>query len=39
VVAEKIVELSTIGKGKKKAVPARAQVYAAMDEPVSSILC
>jgi hypothetical protein len=37
--AEKGVESSTVGKGKRKAVPARAKVYAAMDEPVSSILC
>jgi hypothetical protein len=37
--AEKGVESSTVGKGKKKAAPARAKVYTAMDEPVSSILC
>jgi hypothetical protein len=37
--AEKSVELSTVGKGKRKAAPTRAKVYAAMDEAVSSILC
>jgi hypothetical protein len=35
--AEKAVELSTIGKGKRKAAPARAKVYATMDEPVSDL--
>jgi hypothetical protein len=33
-VAEVVVELSTVGKGKGKAVPARAKVYAAVDGPV-----
>jgi hypothetical protein len=37
--AEKGVELSTVGKGKRKAAPARAKVYAEMDEPVSTIIC
>jgi hypothetical protein len=37
--AEKAVESSTVGKGKRKAAPARAKVYAPMDEPVSSITC
>jgi hypothetical protein len=37
--AEKAVESSTIGKGKRKAAPARAKVYAAMDEPVSGLQC
>jgi hypothetical protein len=39
VAAEKGVESSTVGKGKRKVAPARAKVYAAMDELVSSILC
>jgi hypothetical protein len=34
-VAEKAVESLTIGKGKRKAAPARAKVYMEMDEPVS----
>jgi hypothetical protein len=34
--AEKAVESSTVGKGKRKAAPARAKVYATMDELVSS---
>jgi hypothetical protein len=38
-VAEKVVESLTIGKGKWKAAPARAKVYATMDEPVSSVIC
>jgi hypothetical protein len=38
--AEKgIDESSTVGKGKRKAVPARGKVYATMDEPVSSLQC
>jgi hypothetical protein len=37
--AEVVIELSTLGKGKRKAALARAKVYAVMDEPVSSILC
>jgi hypothetical protein len=36
--AEKGIELSTIGKGKWKASPTRAKVYAAMDEPVSHLI-
>jgi hypothetical protein len=36
--AEKGVESSTVGKGKWKAAPARAKVYAAMDEPVSDLI-
>jgi hypothetical protein len=35
---EKGVELSTVGKGKQKAAPARAKVYAAMDELVSDLI-
>jgi hypothetical protein len=37
--AEKAVESSTIGKGKRKVAPARAKVYAVMDEPVSDLIC
>jgi hypothetical protein len=37
--AEKGVESSTIGKGKRKAALARAKVYVEMDEPVSTIIC
>jgi hypothetical protein len=37
-VVEKGIELSTVGKGKRKAVPARAKVYAVMDEPVSRLI-
>jgi hypothetical protein len=37
--AEKGVESLTIGKGKRKAAPTRAKVYATMDEPVSSLQC
>jgi hypothetical protein len=36
--AEKAVESSTVGKRKRKAAPARAKVYAAMEEPVSALL-
>jgi hypothetical protein len=36
-VAAVVVELSTIGKGKRKAAPARAKVYAAVDGPVSCL--
>jgi hypothetical protein len=35
--AEKAVESSTVGKGKQKAAPARAKVYAAVDGPVSCL--
>jgi hypothetical protein len=35
VAAEKGGESSTVGKGKRKAAPARAKVYAAVDGPVS----
>jgi hypothetical protein len=35
--AEKAVESSTVGKGKRKAVPARAKIYAAVDGPVSTL--
>jgi hypothetical protein len=35
-VAEKVVESSTIGKGKWKAVHARAKVYRVMEGPVSN---
>jgi hypothetical protein len=37
VAAEKAVELSMVRKGKRKAVPARAKVYVAVDEPVSDL--
>jgi hypothetical protein len=37
VAAEKAVESSTVGKGKRKAVPARAKIYAAVDGPVSTL--
>jgi hypothetical protein len=33
------VESSMVGKGKRKAAPARAKVYTEMDEPVSTIIC
>jgi hypothetical protein len=33
--AEKGVELSTVGKGKRKVAPARAKVYTEVDGPVS----
>jgi hypothetical protein len=36
-VAENVVELSTVGKGKRKAVPTRAKVYAEVDGPVSNL--
>jgi hypothetical protein len=36
-VAEVALELSTVRKGKRKAVLARAKVYAAMDELVSNL--
>jgi hypothetical protein len=39
VAVEKVVESSTVGKGKRKAAPARAKVYATMDELVSSVIC
>jgi hypothetical protein len=35
--AEKAVESSTVGKGKRKAAPARAKVYTEMDGPVSRL--
>jgi hypothetical protein len=35
--AEKAVESSTVGKGKRKAAPARAKIYAAVDGPVSTL--
>jgi hypothetical protein len=35
---EKGVESSTVGKGKQKVAPARAKVYAEMDELVSVLL-
>jgi hypothetical protein len=34
---EIVVESSTVGKGKGKAAPARAKVYAAVDGPVSRL--
>jgi hypothetical protein len=34
---EKAVESLTVGKGKRKAAPTRAKVYAEMDEPVSDL--
>jgi hypothetical protein len=34
VVAEKVVESLTVGKGKRKVVPARAKVYIVVDGPV-----
>jgi hypothetical protein len=37
-VVEKVIELSTIGKGKQKAAPARAKVYAEVEGPVSTVL-
>jgi hypothetical protein len=42
--AEKAVKSSTVGKGKRKAAPARAKVYAAVDGPVrrqakSTLIC
>jgi hypothetical protein len=36
--AEKVIESSTISKGKRKAAPARAKVYAEMDGPVSNLI-
>jgi hypothetical protein len=35
--AEKVVESSTVSKGKQKAAPARAKVYGAVDGPVSHL--
>jgi hypothetical protein len=35
--AEVVVESSTVGKGKRKAAPARAKVYAAVEGPVSTL--
>jgi hypothetical protein len=35
--AEKAVKSSTVGKGKRKAAPARAKVYAAVDGLVSCL--
>jgi hypothetical protein len=37
--AEKVVESSTVGKGKRKAAPIRAKVYAEVDRLVSNITC
>jgi hypothetical protein len=37
-VAEKVVESSIVSKGKRKAAPARAKVYAEVDGPVSALL-
>jgi hypothetical protein len=37
VAAEVVVESSTVGKRKRKAEPARAKVYMAVDEPVSNL--
>jgi hypothetical protein len=36
-VAEKVVESSTIDKGKRKVVPARAMVYTEVEGPVSTL--
>jgi hypothetical protein len=35
--AEVVVESSAVGKGKRKAAPARAKIYAAVDGPVSCL--
>jgi hypothetical protein len=35
---EKVIESSTVGKGKRKAAPIRARVYTAVTEPVSVLL-
>jgi hypothetical protein len=35
--AEKVIESSTVGKGKQKAVPTRAKVYGDVDGPVSDL--
>jgi hypothetical protein len=35
--ADLVVESSTVGKGKRKAAPARAKVYAAVEGPVSTL--
>jgi hypothetical protein len=35
--AAKAIELSTVGKGKWKAAPARAKVYGAVEGPVSNL--
>jgi hypothetical protein len=32
-----VAESSTVGKGKRKAAPARAKIYAAVDGPVSHL--
>jgi hypothetical protein len=37
VAAEKAVESLTVGKGKRKAAPARAKIYAVVDSPVSTL--
>jgi hypothetical protein len=37
--AERAVESSTVGKGKRKAAPVRAKVYAEVDGPVSHLRC
>jgi hypothetical protein len=36
--AERVIESSTIGKGKQKVAPARAKVYGAVEGPVSTLL-
>jgi hypothetical protein len=36
-VAEKVIESSTIGKGKRKAAPARAKMYVEVEGPVSNL--
>jgi hypothetical protein len=35
--ADKVIESSTVGNGKQKAVPARAKVYGAVEGPVSNL--
>jgi hypothetical protein len=37
-VAEKVIESSTVGKGKRKAAPARAKIYVEVEGPVSDLL-
>jgi hypothetical protein len=38
-VVEIVAESSTVGKGKRKAAPARAKIYAAVEGPVSQLKC
>jgi hypothetical protein len=38
VAVERVVELSTIGKGKWKVAPTRAKVYGVVEGPVSTLL-